>query len=196
MAQRKAEMRRKTSETEIFLSLDLDGAGTGAIDSGVGFLNHLLELLTTHSGMNLSVVCHGDTEVDDHHSVEDVAIALGECFKEALGDRKGIERFADCVVPMDETAAQVAVDLSGRGYLVFDCPDLAEGRCGTFDLELVEEFLRAFCYRGGVNAYVKILAGGNRHHEAEGIFKALARCLKKAVAVTSNRIPSSKGVLE
>ena len=139
---------------------------------------------------------HGDTEVDDHHSVEDVAIALGETFKKALGDRKGIERFADCVVPMDETAAQVAVDLSGRGYLVFDCPDLSDGKCGAFDLELVEEFLRAFCYRGGVNAYVKILKGGNRHHEAEAVFKALARCLKKAVAVTSARIPSSKGVLE
>ena len=177
MSQRKAETRRKTAETEIFLSLDLDGTGTGAVDSGVGFLNHMLELLTVHSG-------------------EDVAIALGETFKKALGDRKGIERFADCVVPMDETAAQVAVDLSGRGYLVFDCPDLSDGKCGAFDLELVEEFLRAFCYRGGVNAYVKILKGGNRHHEAEAVFKALARCLKKAVAVTSARIPSSKGVLE
>ena len=186
MSQRKAETRRKTAETEIFLSLDLDGTGTGAVDSGVGFLNHMLELLTVHSGVNLSVVCHGDTEVDDHHSVEDVAIALGETFKKALGDRKGIERFADCA----------AVDLSGRGYLVFDCPDLSEGKCGAFDLELVEEFLRAFCYRGGVNAYVKILKGGNRHHEAEAVFKALARCLKKAVAVTSARIPSSKGVLE
>lgn len=196
MSQRKAETRRKTAETEIFLSLDLDGTGTGAVDSGVGFLNHMLELLTVHSGVNLSVVCHGDTEVDDHHSVEDVAIALGETFKKALGDRKGIERFADCVVPMDETAAQVAVDLSGRGYLSFDCPDLSEGKCGSFDLELVEEFLRAFCYRGGVNAYVKILKGGNRHHEAEAVFKALARCLKKAIAVTSSRIPSSKGVLE
>ena len=133
MSQRKAETRRKTAETEIFLSLDLDGTGTGAVDSGVGFLNHMLELLTVHSGVNLSVVCHGDTEVDDHHSVEDVAIALGETFKKALGDRKGIERFADCVVPMDETAAQVAVDLSGRGYLVFDCPDLSDGKCGAFD---------------------------------------------------------------
>lgn len=196
MAQRTAETKRKTSETEVFLSLDIDGSGMGAIDSGVGFLNHMLELFTVHSGMNLSVVCHGDREVDDHHSTEDVAIVLGETFKTALGDRKGIERFADCVVPMDETAAQVAVDLSGRGYLSFDCPDLAEGKCGSFDLELIEEFLRAFCYRGGVNAYVRILKGGNRHHEAEAVFKAFARCIKKAAAITSNRVPSSKGALE
>lgn len=160
MRRREAETKRRTNETEIFLSLDLDGEGAGAVDSGVGFLNHMLDLFKTHSGINLSVVCRGDTEVDDHHSTEDVAIALGETFREALGDRKGIERFADCVVPMDETAALVAVDLSGRGYLSFDCPDLANGKCGTFDLELVEEFLRAFCYRGGVNAYVKMLKGG------------------------------------
>ena len=120
MAQRRSEIKRKTAETEIFLSLDLDGEGAGGMDSGVGFLNHMLELFKTHSGVNLSVVCHGDTEVDAHHTVEDIGIALGEAFKEALGDRRGIERFADCVIPMDETAAQVAVDLSGRGYLVFD----------------------------------------------------------------------------
>ncbi len=196
MKDRKAETRRKTNETEIFLSLNLDGSGAGAVDSGIGFLNHMLELFKVHSGIDLSVVCHGDTEVDDHHSAEDIGIALGETFKEALGDRKGIERFADCVVPMDETAALVAVDLSGRGYLSFDCPDLAFGKCGTFDLELVEEFLRALCYRAGINAYVKILKGGNRHHEAEAVFKALARCLKKAVAVTSDRVLSSKGVLQ
>lgn len=115
MRRREAETKRRTNETEIFLSLDLDGEGAGAVDSGVGFLNHMLDLFKTHSGINLSVVCRGDTEVDDHHSTEDVAIALGETFREALGDRKGIERFADCVVPMDETAALVAVDLSGRG---------------------------------------------------------------------------------
>lgn len=196
MGQRRAEIKRKTSETEIFLSLDLDGEGAGGMDTGVGFLNHMLELFRTHSGVNLSVVCHGDTEVDAHHTTEDIGIVLGEAFKEALGDRKGIERFADCVVPMDETAAQVAVDLSGRGVLVYDCPNLAEGKCGDFDVELVEEFLRAFCYRGGVNAYVKILAGGNRHHQAEAIFKGLARCLRSAVRVTSSRMLSSKGVLE
>jgi imidazoleglycerol-phosphate dehydratase len=196
MKQREAETRRKTNETEIFLSLNLDGQGAGGIDSGVGFLNHMLDLFKTHSGIDLSVVCHGDTEVDAHHSVEDIAIALGETFKEALGDRKGIERFADCVMPMDETAAQVAIDLSGRGYLVFDCPELGEGKFGDFDTELVEEFFRAFCYRGGVNAYVKMLKGGNRHHQAEAIFKGFARCIKKAIAVTGDRVPSSKGVLE
>ena len=114
MRRREAETKRRTNETEIFLSLDLDGEGAGAVDSGVGFLNHMLDLFKTHSGINLSVVCRGDTEVDDHHSTEDVAIALGETFREALGDRKGIERFADCVVPMDETAALVAVENLGR----------------------------------------------------------------------------------
>ncbi len=196
MAQRTSEIKRKTAETEIFLSLDLDGDGAGGMDSGIGFLNHMLELFKVHSGINLSVVCHGDTEVDAHHSAEDIAIVFGEAFREALGTRKGIERFADCVVPMDETAALVAVDLSGRGYLSYDCPELSDGKCGDFDTELVEEFLRAFCYRAGVNAYVKMLKGGNRHHQAEAVFKGLARCMKKAAAVTSSRMPSSKGVLE
>ena len=192
---RTAEISRDTRETKIYLKIDLDGRGRVSVDTGVGFFNHMLELLAVHAGFDLSVACKGDTEVDFHHSVEDVGICLGKAFKEALGDRRGIERFADCVIPMDETAAQVAVDLSGRGYLVFDCPELSEGKCGDFDAELVEEFLRAFCYRGGVNAYVKMLKGGNRHHQAEAVFKGLARCVRKAAEITSSRLPSSKGVL-
>ncbi len=190
---RKAEIARKTRETDIFLKLDLDGTGKSAVDTGVGFFNHMLELFGVHSGIDLTVKCAGDTEVDFHHSVEDVGICLGQAFKEALGDKKGIARFADRVVPMDECAALVAIDISGRPFLNFE--DRLSGKIGDFDAELVEEFLRAFCFNAGMNVYVKLLKGGNMHHEAEAIFKALAKCVQDAVRVVSDRIPSSKGVL-
>ena len=190
---RKAEIARKTRETDIFLKLDLDGTGKSAVDTGVGFFNHMLELFGVHSGIDLTVKCAGDTEVDFHHSVEDVGICLGQAFKEALGDKKGIARFADRVVPMDECAALVAIDISGRPFLNFE--DRLSGKIGDFDAELVEEFLRAFCFNAGMNVYVKLLKGGNMHHEAEAIFKALAKCVQDAVKVVSDRIPSSKGVL-
>ena len=190
---RKAEIARKTRETDIFLKLDLDGTGKSAVDTGVGFFNHMLELFGVHSGIDLTVKCAGDTEVDFHHSVEDVGICLGQAFKEALGDKKGIARFADRVVPMDECAALVAIDISGRPFLNFE--DRLSGKIGDFDAELVEEFLRAFCFNAGMNVYVKLLKGGSMHHEAEAIFKALAKCVQDAVKVVSDRIPSSKGVL-
>lgn len=190
---RKAEIRRETRETKIYLSLDLDGNGTNSVHTGVGFLDHMLELLAVHSGMALSVECAGDTEVDFHHSVEDVGICLGQAFKAALGDKKGIARFADRVVPMDECAALVALDISGRPYLNFE--DRLAGKIGEFDAELVEEFMRAFAFNAGVNLYIKLLKGGNMHHEAEAIFKALAKCIQDAVEVVSDKIPSSKGVL-
>lgn len=193
---RVSEITRNTRETKIVLKLNLDGNGRADIDSGVGFLNHMLELLTVHSGFDLTVQCKGDTDVDFHHSVEDIGIALGLAFKESLGDKKGIRRFADKVVPMDETAAQVALDISGRPYLIFDCAaELSYGKIGEFDCELVEEFLRAFCNNAGVNVFVRLLATGNKHHEAEAIFKALAKCLGEGVQVVSDKIPSSKGVL-
>lgn len=191
---RTAHIDRKTKETEITLSLNINGMGVADISSGVGFFDHMLELLTVHSGIDLSLTCKGDTYVDFHHTVEDVGIALGDAFKEALGDKRGIARFADRVVPMDETAALVALDLSGRAYLAFE--DKMDGKAGVFDLELIEEFLRAFSYHAGLNLYVKLLRRGNKHHEAEAIFKALALCIKDAVAIVSDRIPSSKGVLE
>ncbi len=190
---RTASCKRDTRETKIELSLNLDGEGKANINTGVGFFNHMLELFTVHSAIDLSVECKGDTDVDFHHSVEDVGIVLGECFKEALGDKRGIARFADRVVPMDECAALVAVDFSGRAFLNFEAD--FTGKVGDFDLELVEEFMRAFSSRAGINLYIKLLKGGNKHHEAEAIFKALARCVRDAIKIESDRIPSSKGTL-
>ena len=191
---RKASIDRRTRETDISLTLDLDGNGTPEITTGVGFFDHMLELLTVHSGVDLTLSCKGDLQVDAHHTVEDVGIALGSCVRQALGDKKGIARFADRLVPMDETAAQVAVDFSGRPALIFE--ETLSGRVGNFDMELVEEFLRAFTAHAGFNLYVKLLRCGNRHHEAEAIFKALALCVRDAVKIVSDEIPSSKGMLE
>ena len=190
---RTAEIARETRETKIKLSLNLDGNGTNSVHTGVGFFDHMLELLSVHSGMDLSVECKGDTQVDFHHSVEDVGICLGQAFKQALGDKKGIARFADRIVPMDECAALVALDISGRPFLNFE--DKLSGKIGEFDAELVEEFIRAFAFNAGVNLYIKLLKGGNMHHEAEAIFKALAKCLQDAVKIVSDKVPSSKGVL-
>ncbi len=191
---RATTIQRKTKETDISLALNLDGAGKTEINSGVGFFDHMLEILTVHGGFDLTVTCKGDTRVDFHHSVEDVGIVLGNAVKTALGDKRGIARFADRVVPMDECAALVALDLSGRAYLSFESP--LTGTAGALDLELVEEFLRAFTLHAGANLYVKLLKGGNKHHEAEAIFKALALCLKDAIKIVSDRVPSSKGMLE
>lgn len=192
---RTAHIERNTRETKIDLTLSLDG-GTSEVNTGVGFLNHMLELLAVHSGFSLKVSCKGDTDVDFHHSVEDVGISLGLALKEALGDKRGIKRFADKVIPMDECAALVALDISGRPFLNFDCGgELSTGKIGDFDAELVEEFLRAFSNNAGLNIYVKLLSTGNKHHEAEAIFKALAQCLKSAVKIVSDKIPSSKGIL-
>ena len=190
---RTAEIARETRETKIKLSLNLDGNGTNSVHTGVGFFDHMLELLSVHSRIDLAVECTGDTQVAFHHSVEDVGICLGQAFKQALGDKKGIARFADRVVPMDECAALVALDISGRPYLNFE--EKLSGKIGEFDAELVEEFMRAFAFNAGVNLYIKLLKGGNMHHEAEAIFKALAKCLQDAVKIVSDRVPSSKGVL-
>ena len=190
---RTAEIVRKTRETDIRLSLNLDGTGKNGIDTGVGFLNHMLELFSVHSGADLEVKCVGDTQVDYHHSVEDVGICLGQAFRQALGEKRGIARFADRVIPMDECAAPVALDIGGRAELSLCCK--LEGKSGTFDAELVEEFFRAFSTNAGVNLYVALLRGGNLHHEAEALFKAFAKCVQDAVKVTSDKIPSSKGVL-
>ncbi len=184
---------RDTRETKIYLKLELDGEGRHAVDTGVGFLNHMLELFSVHARADLTVRCQGDTDVDFHHSVEDVGICLGQAFRAALGDKKGIARFADRVVPMDDVAALVALDIGGRPYLNFE--KKMSGKIGDFDAELVEEFLRAFAFNAGVNLYVDLLHEGNLHHEAEAIFKALAKCVQDAVCVVSDSVPSSKGVL-
>ncbi len=191
---REAKVTRTTRETDIALSLSLDGSGKAQISTGVGFFDHMLELLTVHSRMDVALTCKGDLQVDAHHTVEDVGIALGDCVKSALGDKRGIARFADRLVPMDEVAAQVAVDFSGRPCLIFE--DTLTGKVGNFDMELVEEFLRAFSTHAGCNLYVRVLRMGNRHHMAEAIFKALALCVRDAVRVISDMVPSSKGMLE
>ena len=191
---RTAKVTRTTKETDISLSLSLDGTGKAQISTGVGFFDHMLELLTVHSRMDVTLTCKGDLQVDAHHTVEDVGIALGDCVKTALGDKRGIARFADRLVPMDEVAAQVAIDFSGRPCLIFE--DTLTGKVGNFDMELVEEFLRAFTTHAGCNLYVHILRMGNRHHMAEAIFKALALCVRDAVKVVSDSVPSTKGMLE
>ncbi len=189
---RMAEMKRETKETKIVASVDLDG-GESKISTGIGFFDHMLTLFAKHSNVKIDLVCEGDLCVDCHHTVEDVGIVLGSCFKEAMGDKRGIERFADRIVPMDETVVMAAIDISGRPFLTFRAE--MNGRCGTFDLELVEEFFRAFCFSAGINLYVKLLEGTNGHHKAEGIFKAVAKCLSDALKITSDSIPSTKGVL-
>ena len=194
---RKAELKRKTGETNISLSLNLDGSGKGDINTGCGFLDHMLTLFKKHGSFDLTVKAKGDTNVDYHHTVEDVGICLGLAFKEALGDKAGIVRYGDTTLPMDEALILTAVDLSGRGFFVQDI-NISSNKVGDFDTELVQEFLIAFSYNAGATLHVRQLSGSNAHHIIEGIFKSLARTLKKAVAIDpalKGEIPSSKGVL-
>ena len=194
---RTSEIARKTAETDITLSLNLDGTGQSEINTGVGFLDHMLTLFAKHGRFDLSVRCAGDTEVDDHHSVEDIGIALGLAFKEALGDKRGILRYGDTTLPMDEALVLTAVDFSGRPYLGFDLPVRAK-KVGTFDAELVEEFFLGFVRNAGCTLHIRKLAGTNSHHIIEGAFKSFGRTVKKAVSIDpdfAEEIPSTKGVL-
>ena len=191
---RTSTIARKTAETDIRLTLSLDGEGKSDIRSGVGFLDHMLTLFSAHSGYDLTLVCEGDTNVDDHHSVEDIGICLGKAFADCLGDKCGVARYGDILLPMDEALIQCAVDLSGRSVLCCAL-DLPAQKVGTFDTELVEEFLLAFVRASGVTLHIRQLAGSNTHHIIEGTFKALARTLAKATAIVGDRIPSTKGVL-
>ena len=194
---RQAEINRKTGETDIRLCLDLDGSGTGEIDTGVGFLDHMLTLLARHARFDLSVSCRGDTRVDDHHSVEDIGIALGQAFDRALGDKAGICRYGSTILPMDESLILSAVDLSGRGLLVYDLHIPTE-KVGTFDTELAEEFFQAFARNARCTLHLKQLSGSNSHHIIEGAFKSTARSLRAAVKKDpelGGEIPSTKGVL-
>ena len=194
---RQASIKRKTAETDIALTLNLDGTGAGNINTGCGFLNHMLTLFARHGGFDLTVTCVGDTDVDDHHTVEDVGICLGLAFAQALGDRRGITRYGDSTLPMDEALLLAAVDISGRGrFCTTLCPPTQ--KVGTFDTELAKEFFDALASRAGMTVHLRQLAGENSHHIIEGSFKALARALKAAVAIDEkNRdvIPSTKGVL-
>ena len=194
---RTAEITRKTKETDITLALNLDGRGESEIQSGCGFLDHMLTLFAKHGGFDLTVVCKGDTYVDDHHTVEDIGIVLGQAFSEALGDKRGIERYGSMTLPMDESLILAAVDLSGRSYLGFAL-DIPTARVGSFDTELVEEFWLAFTRNALCTLHLRKIAGSNSHHIIEGAFKAAARSLRAAVAIDPARasdLPSTKGVL-
>ena len=194
---RTSTINRKTAETDITLKINLDGEGKSKISSGNGFMDHMLTLFAKLGRFDLTVLCNGDTNVDFHHSAEDIGICLGKAFKEALGDMRGITRYADIILPMDEALILCATDISGRSYLGLDLP-LPSARVGDFDTELVEEFLIAFVNNANLTLHIKELAGKNTHHIIEGTFKALGRTLAKAVKINAeykNEIPSTKGVL-
>lgn len=192
---RKSSIERNTNETKIKLSINLDGNGKYDIDTGIGFFDHMMTLFACHSGFDFSVECKGDTRVDGHHSVEDIGIVLGKAVVQALGDKKGIKRYASVTIPMDESLANVTMDISGRPFLVFNANEMS-GKVGDFDLELVEEFFRAVSSYGGITLHINLLYGTNNHHKAEAIFKAFARALKEATTIVDDKLPSSKGVLE
>lgn len=190
-----ANIKRKTAETNIELSFTLYGEGRCDIDTGCGFLDHMLTLFAVHGGFDLTVKCVGDTKVDYHHTVEDIGICLGVALRESLGDCRGISRYGDITLPMDETLVLCAVDVSGRSVLAFDLGTLAQ-KVGDFDTELVKEFFTAFVRRSGITLHIKLFYGENTHHKIEAAFKACARALAKAAVQTgSDQIPSSKGVL-
>lgn len=194
---RTSQINRKTNETDIRLSLNIDGTGKFEIDTGCGFLNHMLELFSRHGRFDLSLKCRGDSHVDDHHTVEDIGISLGQAFREALGGKRGITRYGSMMLPMDETLILCALDISGRAHLNFDVQIPAD-KVGTFDTELAKEFMTAFSRELGLTLHFKMIAGENSHHIIEAIFKSLARSLAKAAAIDpeyADEIPSTKGVL-
>ncbi len=194
---RKAEIKRETAETDIVLSLDLDGSGKVQCETGIGFLDHMLTLFARHGGFDLELKCQGDTWVDFHHSTEDIGICLGKAVAQALGDKKGIVRYGDIILPMDEALIVCAVDISGRGESYFAL-DIPTEKVGDFDTELCEEFFRAFARDAGVTLHLRQLSGKNSHHIIEGAFKAFARSLAKAAAIdekNADRVPSTKGML-
>jgi imidazoleglycerol-phosphate dehydratase len=194
---RKGLIKRTTKETAIEVELDLDGRGTADISTGIGFLDHMLELLARHARMDLTVKAKGDLHIDHHHTTEDVGIALGQALRQALGEMRGITRFADVHMPMDETLTRVALDISGRPLLVFNA-EFTRDKVGSFDTELVEEWFRAFAVNSGLTVHVTTLYGSNDHHIAESCFKGLARALRAATAFDAHaldEIPSTKGSL-
>ena len=194
---RTSEIIRNTNETKITLKLNLDGSGISSVDTGVGFLDHMLTLFARHGSFDLEVTCTGDTEVDDHHTTEDIGICLGMAFAEALGDMAGITRYGHIILPMDETLILCAADISGRSYLGYSL-DIPTEKVGTFDTQLTEEFFLAFIRKAGMTLHLRQLAGTNSHHIIEGAFKAFGRTMKQAVSIDpsqAGRIPSTTGVL-
>jgi imidazoleglycerol-phosphate dehydratase len=194
---RKGAITRKTKETSIEVGLDLDGSGVADVATGVGFFDHMLDQLSRHSLIDLKVRAEGDRHIDDHHTVEDIGIALGQALAKALGDKRGLTRYADCLLPMDETLTRVALDLSGRPFLVFKTEFPTE-RIGAFDTALVREFFQAFAGNAGITLHIETFYGVNSHHIAESCFKGVARALRDAVAIDrrqAERVPSTKGAL-
>jgi imidazoleglycerol-phosphate dehydratase len=194
---RQATVKRTTKETSVEVAIDLDGTGASAIATGIGFLDHMLDLLARHSRIDVTVKAKGDLHIDHHHTVEDVGIALGQALKQALGEMKGITRYADVHVPMDEALTRVAIDISGRPFLVFGS-EFVRDKVGTFDTELVQEWFQAFAINAGVTLHVRTLYGTNDHHIAESCFKGLARALRAAIAIdprAAGEVPSTKGQL-
>ena len=194
---RAATVKRKTNETDIEVVINLDGTGASAIATGIGFLDHMLDLLARHSRIDLKVRAQGDLHIDQHHTTEDCGIALGRAVKQALGDMRGITRYCDVHIPMDEALTRVAIDISGRPFLVFKA-QFARDKVGTFDTELVREWFQAFAMNAGITLHVETLYGANDHHVAESCFKALARALRGAVSIdarAAGEVPSTKGVL-
>lgn len=195
---RSSNIIRETKETSVDLTIDLDGKGRTDITTGIGFFDHMLNLFGAHGRFDLVVNCDGDIQVDGHHTVEDIGIALGQAVSNALGDKRGITRYGTFFLPMDETLAMVSLDISGRPYLVYDAGGDMAPMIGQYDTELTEEFLRAFAFNAGITLHVKIMYGTNSHHKVEAIFKALGRALHQAVAINqeiANEIPSTKGLL-
>ena len=194
---RTSSINRKTNETDINLTLNLDGSGKTEVHTGCGFLDHMLTLMARHARFNINITCKGDIDVDFHHTVEDIGIVFGQAFNEALADKKGIARYGSCILPMDETLIMTAVDISGRSYLKCSFEGLTE-KVGGFDTELVEEFFYAFTRQAELTLHIKQLDGSNTHHILEGAFKSVAKSLRQAVAIDQNfkdEIPSTKGVL-
>jgi len=194
---RKAQVKRKTKETDVEVAIDLDGTGASKIETGIGFLDHMIDLLARHSRIDMEIKAKGDLHIDHHHTTEDVGIALGQAMKQALGDMKGITRYADVHLPMDEALTRVALDISGRPFLVFKV-DFVRDKVGPFDTELVQEWFQAFSINAALTLHVATLYGTNDHHIAESCFKGLARALRAAVAIdprTAHEVPSTKGTL-
>lgn len=191
---RKATLRRTTGETDISISLTVDGSGHFEGTSGIGFFDHMLHLLARHSSMDISLTCQGDLDVDNHHTIEDIGITLGEVFEKALGDKKGIHRYGCFFCPMDETLSRIVLDLSGRSYLVFDV-DIPVERIGSFETEMTREFFLAFANNAKMNLHIATLYGVNGHHIVESLFKGIGHALKEAVTIEGDTVLSTKGVL-
>ena len=191
---RSYKVERNTLETQILVEINLDGTGKADIDTGVGFFDHMLTLMAFHGKFDMKVKCHGDTYVDDHHTIEDIGIALGECVKQALGDKRGIRRYSTVFIPMDEALARTSIDVRNRPFLVFNA-DFTDERVGNMTTQMVKEFFRAFVNESRVTLHINLLYGENDHHKIEAIFKSFARALKEGIEIISDEVASSKGVL-